>query len=506
MGGFEFKMLGFGYYLDQGQYRKALAMLSDYHAKLKRKEGLIKIPEFHNKQEEIDFYLNLQNATTGAFIDEEAPFFVYYEASKNVIEHVVSLADSTTAPLKLKYPLTFMDSINTPQSLVQHLDKISYVGWLAAKFPQTTFHFARNLLDATRPDNAFEKYDLYTFSPEWKQAMLKWMYDFQDSASGMWGPKSRKTKALVMYDLNNTKSIVKNFRDKQGNNRYEKFPLRYSEKLFKTSLEQLSEPYPGEGDLAEIHEWNLRQAKGLSMLLRYLWNDASDEDKKRVEKLITRNIDVCFNNYYVANEGAFSYYPNSKKASPDGITNLIFKEIGAFSYQKQKKLWGTPDKNITDMGEVTLTNFNKSDLEPLWHHANINSLRIYAGKPDYEKLTDGVWAVFYPNDTFVLDVMELVPNILRWTENSSLSMGNWMSMASLKKEYAKWHLKQPLIFKGTWPTRKMDEALKASQTLYCIGFDKLQVPRCCIRYQYDTHTLEASSAKSTKPVSRSIGG
>ncbi len=483
MAEFEFRMVGMGYYLDKGHYRKALTMLSDYHTKLSNKEGLIKIPEFKNKQEEIDFYLNLQNPQTGAFIDETAPFCVYYEVSKNIIDHIVSLADSTTIPLKLNYPLAFLDSINTPKNLVAHLNDISYVGWLASQFPQTTFHFARNILGATRSDNTFEAYNLYTFSPEWKHTMLKWMYNFQDTTSGMWGPKNKKTNELRKFDLNNTKSIVKNFRDKQGNDLYEEYPLKYRDKLFKSSIEQLSESYPDEDDLAEIHEWNLRQAKGLSMLLEYLWNDASNEDKKNAEKIIIRNIDICFKYYYVEEDGAFSYYPNSKKASPDGISNLVFKEIGAFSYKKQKKLWGDPEENIKDMGEVILNNINTSDMDPVLNISNINSLRIYKYKPDYENLTDSVWAVFYPKDTSVLDVMELVPNILNWAETSSLSIGNWTSMARLKKTYSKLNIKKPVILRKELPIKEINEKLKESPELYFIGFDKLQIPRYSIRYK-----------------------
>jgi len=474
---FEFKMVGMGYYIDKGNYRKALTELSYYHSKLSKKEGLIKIPDFRNNQEEIDFYLNLQNPKTGAFIDETAPFCVYYEASKNVIEHLVSLSDSTAAPLKLKYPLTFLDSINTPENLVEHLNDISYVGWLASQFPQTTFHFARNILDAAMPGNTLETYNLYHFSPQWKQAMLKWMYDFQDTASGMWGPKNKRTKELRKYDLNNTKSIVKIYRDNQGNNRFEKFPLKYGDKLFKSSLEQLSEPYPGEDDLAEIHEWNLRQAKGISMLLRYLWHDASSGDKKVAENIITRHIDICFKNYYVAEEGAFSYYPNSKKASPDGITNLIYEEIGAFSYKKQKKLWGSPIENMKVLDEIIVDRIHLSDMNPLLSNPDINSLRIYMGKPDYKNLTDSVWAVFYPKDTPVLDAMEIVPNILNWAETSSLSMGNWKSMAELKNTYSKLGIKKPVIFRKELPIKEVNAMLKESSELYFIGFDELQIPR-----------------------------
>ena len=114
----------------------------------------------------------------------------------------------------------------------------------------------------------------------------------------------------------------------------------------------------------------------------------------------------------------------------------------------------------------------------------INSLRIYASQPDFEHLTNSVWAVFYPKDTLVLDIMELVPNIVRWTETTSLSMGNWTSMAEIKKEYSKLNIKKPLIYKDKLPFDEVNRKFKEAAELYVVGFDKLQVPRCKIKFKY----------------------
>ena len=153
MADFEFIMMEFAYQLDKGQYCEALNSLSEYHSKLKNREGLLKIPKFNIKQEEIDFFLNLQNSRTGAFIDESVPYCTYWTISQNIISHLEALTDSTTTPLNLKYPLRYLDKINTPEKLTAFLNDISYVGWLASKFPQTSFVFAREMLDCARPGN-----------------------------------------------------------------------------------------------------------------------------------------------------------------------------------------------------------------------------------------------------------------------------------------------------------------------------------------------------------------
>ncbi|MBN2612376.1 MAG: hypothetical protein JXB00_12530 [Bacteroidales bacterium] len=485
MGDFEFKMVGFGYYLDKGHYKKARKLLNDYHKKLLNREDLIKIPEFNNNQEEIIFYLNLQNSKTGAFIDESAPFCTYWSVSENIINHMEALADSTTRPLQLKYPLRFLDEINTPEKLTTYLNDISYVGRMASKFPQTSFHFARDILSEGLPDNTLDRTGFYKFSPEWKYTMLKWMYDFQDETTGMWGPKNKTNNKLTKYDLHNTALILKWFRDDNGNDRHKEFPLKYQDKLFKSAVIQLSEPYPDDGDLSEIHEWNLRQNTGIKMLLRYLWKDASDENKKATKKIIERNIDICFEKYYVKTDGAFSYYPGAGHASPDGFTNLIFSYIGAFSYKKQVKLWGVPSEYVNDMGVVMVNELKTSDFSSLVNFPGINSLRVYTCKPDFKHLTDSVKAVVYPNMTMVPDIMELVPNILQWMEISSLSMGNWSSMAEKKHEYAKLNIKKPPIYKGNIPFDRLNRIFNRNVKLYFVGFDKMQLPIIQIEFKYN---------------------
>lgn len=478
MADFEFRMLGSAYLLDKGEYSKLINTLSEYHYKLKNKDGLLKIPDFKNKQEEIDFFLDLQNPKTGAFIDESVPYCVYWEISQNIINHLESLLDSASAPLQLKYPLKFLDDINTPEKLKAFLNDISYIGWIASKFPQTTFHFARNILDCTNQNNTLERNNLYRFSPEWKYAMLTWMYNFQDSTTGMWGPKSKSTGRLLKNDLNNTASILKAYRDIDGNDLYDDFPLRYIDKLFSNSLKILSEPYPADEDeLDVIHEWNLKKVKGFKMILRYLWKDASKQDKQTMENLLADFVTISFDKYYVKSEGAFSYYPKSKHASADGFSNMIFDDIGAFLYTKQKKLFGESIDSIQNYGIITIENFKPFVQEILKSDMKINSLRFYKTKPDNTKLTKNVWALYYPDDTGVLDVVELIPSLVAWADSTRLSVGNWTSVAKKKQELEKLHIEKPIILLEN----NIENALEVEDNVYCIGFNVLQIPKFIIK-------------------------
>ncbi len=56
LSGFEFKMLAQAYYLDHGQFIKALSDIGKIHRQLTKKESLIKIPEFSGNKEKLEFY------------------------------------------------------------------------------------------------------------------------------------------------------------------------------------------------------------------------------------------------------------------------------------------------------------------------------------------------------------------------------------------------------------------------------------------------------------------
>ena len=74
---------------------------------------------------------------------------------------------------------------------------------------------------------------------------------------------------------------MKTFVDKNGNNIHESFPLRYKNELFQSVLETLSEPVPADDELDELHEWNLKTPKGIRLLTRYIWEDASEDQKEK---------------------------------------------------------------------------------------------------------------------------------------------------------------------------------------------------------------------------------
>lgn len=484
MGDFEFKMMGVLYWLDKGEYYRALAHLNKLHSQFKTKEGLIKLPEFKNKAEEIEFYLNLQNPKTGAFIDDIYPYATYNEVSENIINHLDALTRESRQPLKLKYPLKYLDEINTPEKLQVFLDDVAYVSWISMKFPQTSYVFARSILSYANGEGLIEKKGLYKFSDKWKQSLLMWFYDNQDPETGFWGPRSKENHKLLEKDLTNTASIIKAFVDKDGNNVYETLPLRYGRQMFKTALEVMSEPTADTTDLDEWHEWELKMGKGLYMLTRYTWQYALEEDKAEAKKIIENLVKTNFTECYIPKEGAFSYYPHGSHATLDGSGFFsIFKEVGAMSGEKQKKLWGEPDKIITNLGSQKVAALTQKDLDLIAMKDSINSLRVYKTTADYNNLANGVAAITYPSESSIPDIMELTVKMKNWINTTSQTMGNWTSKEEVRQELEAVNFEEAPVYKKEATIVNMNSILQKNSQVVVIGFDVLQIPRYKIVFE-----------------------
>lgn len=488
MAEFEFKMLGLAYYLDKGHYMKALTGLKRLQKQLKSRAGLVKMPEFADKKQELAFYLDLQNPRTGAFMDDFYPMCVYHGPTGNVLLHLDALAEETGQPLRLKYPLKYLDEINTPQKVKAYFDEISTVGWIAAKFPQTTFHQTRDILSSINGEgneiDMIEKHNLYAFSPEWKEAVLQWFYENQDPETGFWGPRSRRSGRLVKLDLSNTASIVKSFVDRDGNNIYAPFPLRYKNEMFTTALQVMSEATPSSDDkLDEWHEWALKMRKGTYLLTRYLWHDASEEQKTNAKKLMEKYLRTHFEKYYIPGEGAFSYYPGSQHATLDGTSGGLsfYSDLGAFSTEKQKRLWGSGE-TCSDLGQFNVSALMEKDFDSIRGVKNVNAWRFYSAVPGAENYTAHVVGIFYPEITPVLDVMEFIPKLRDWINTTSQSMGNWVSREEILDRLSGIRIESVPVSVGNIPLEQVNGTLEEHNVLTVIGFDVLQIPRSKITF------------------------
>ena len=473
MGEFEFKLLGIVRWLDTGHYVKAVTELNKYHEQLKTKKGLIKLPDFKNKEEQFEFYLSLQNPETGAFMDDSFPFCEYAGPTSNVLLLLEALAKQTGKQLKLKYPLRFLDQINTPGKMKSYLDDISTVGWLGTMFPQTSFHQCRDVLGLYYEDDVIERNGLYSMPPETKTALLEWFYENQNPETGLWGPKNKKGE-LVNKDTMNSSSILKAFVDNNGNDRFKDFPVRYKDKLAESFLSSIK-PIPNDEETDQWHEWGLDTSKSIRSLTRYLWKGLSEKSKQKAKTIIEEYIGIKFEKFYIKEEGAFSYYPESKHATLDGssfITSL--RDYGYCSEKNQIRLWGVTKKTITNEKEYNISSFTEADFH--MDLDGINSIRFYAVEPKTVNCIDNVLGIFYPQKTNVLDAMELIPRMQNWVDNTKQSMGNWVSKTDIEEILQKTGIKSTPVLKQNLPVKELNDVLQENKKLILIGFDTLQIP------------------------------
>lgn len=480
MGEFEFKLLGVIYWIDHGQYAKAVTKLYEHYRQLKTTKGLIKVPDFKNKQEELEFYLSLQNPKTGAFMDDSYPFCEYTGPTSNILPLLDELATETGQQLKLKYPLKYLDQINTPEKMKSYLDDISTVGQIELKFPQTTFVNARGILSIFYEDtDVIDKYGLYDMPPETKKAILTWFYENQDPETGLWGPKNKKGE-LVKKDTENSASIIKSFVDENGNDKFKDFPLKYREQLagsFLNAISSLLNNTPDSQDLDQWHEWTLNVSKSIGTLTRYLWKGLSEESKQNTKTMIEQYIHLKFQKFYIKDEGAFSYYPESEHATLDGCSFINdLKNYGYCSAKNQVKLWNPS----IEKKEYNISTFTKADFH--MDLEGINSIRFYAVEPKTENCIDNVLGVFYPQETNILDAMELIPHMQKWVDNTHQTMGNWTSKAEIQKVLLETGIKSTPVLKQNLPVKELNDVLQNNNKLILIGFDILQIPRVKIVY------------------------
>lgn len=490
MAEFEFKMLGLIYYLDRGQFLKALIGLTRFQQQLEKREGLINVSEFQDKAQEYDAFRNLQNPKTGAFMDDFYPQCAYHGPTENVLEHLEALASELGKPLCLKYPLKYLDEINTPRKLVAFLDDLAAYSSIATSFPQTPYHNARDILSLVEEGNIIERNGLYSFSAEWKQVLLRWFYENQDSETGLWGPRLKRNGELFKLDLQNTSSIVKVFVDRSGKDIYPDFPLRFKDKMFATAIDVLSEEAPEESATEEWHEWGLVMDKGISLLTRYIWEAGTEEDKGQAADILKFFGEILFEKMYIPSEGAFSYYPGGR-ASLEGAGSVLgfYSDTGVFSPPKQLRLWGGAEKTCVRLEDISVSALTEKDVVLVKDQPDVNAWRYYAEMPTEEGYIADAKGVFYPEPVVVGDVVHVIPQLKKWVQNTDLSIGNWVSRERLMNELSEIPIETVPVSIGEMPLEELNHILNLSGSVTLIGFDALQVPRYQRVFQSHVQTI-----------------
>ena len=95
---------------------------------------------------------------------------------------------------------------------------------------------------------------------------------------------------------------------------------------------------------------------------------------------------------------------------------------------------------------------------------NINSIRFYTADPESGKYTENVLGIFYPQETEIPDVMELVPKMNAWINNTSQSMGNWTSRESIQNALAGTGIAEHVpVLKQELSVKELNNAMKKNK-------------------------------------------
>jgi len=474
MGELEFKLVGLVYYLDKGHYVTAIKKLNQLHRQMKTRNGLVKIPKFKNDEDKLNFFLSLQNPRTGAFMDDSYPYFTYIAPTLNVIKVIEDLSQKTGKSVQLKYPLKFLDQINTADKLVPYLDDLSTISswWAKLKAP-----YIAGVSELAYYE-LIERNRLYTFSDEWKDALLYWLYQNQDAGSGYWGVKVRSGGSKKQdEDVGSTHHIIRLFLDREGNEINPKYPLRYKEELFQATLRNMSKPMPKDSDLAEQHDWSLSASRGMD-LIGSLWKCTSNESKGQSKAVMKQLVVNRFKEFYRNKEGGFSLYSESEHADMDGTGEgmYLLAKIGALPGKRRGLLWDRDLQNVIDLGSTPFS-AKDSNLALPWL-PDVNSIRFYSARYGDDFEDKDIKLIYYPKEPVVLDAIEARHNVAKFLRNTQQEYGNWISREMVTEVAQLSSLgKMPEIIVGKLPKDRLSSLFASNKKVVAVGFDELQVPK-----------------------------
>ena len=478
---FEFKMLGIVYLFDRGHYLDSYRRFNHLYDQLKTADGLVRIPQFTSVDEELAFYLGLQDPTTGAFIDPSFPLPTYFGPTMNVIEHVRNLAESVGQPVTLRYPLTFLALLDEPDELRAFLDDLSMVGTLASKLPETPYILSN--LDSYRE---LEAWGLFTFSDAWKAALARSLWETQDPETGFWGVRLRSNGQLIDGgDVNVTYKNIKELRDDNGVDRYDAYPLRYTDSLIDKLLTLLRVYVPT--DRSEQHKSSINQYLTVKLLFNKLWSDLSPDQKQTARQQIAAILDTVFARFYVPSDGAFNLYADAETADLDGTQTYVgfLQVLGFFSAQRRHDLWGAPEDTIRERQPSIVAAITVPDLLRFDDASEINSIRFYREIPEADGYVSQALSFYYPNSSKVPDTLELTGKLMNWVGNTSQSMGNWASREALMARLENNDIVATGLASGERALAEANMTLKEHGHIIAIGFDRLQIPRQMIIFELE---------------------
>lgn len=476
MAEFEFRMLGVVKKLSDGDYLDAYSTLSKLRRQMESGEGLAKMPTDPSAKARYAFLLSRQDSTTGAFMSPDYPAFTFIAPTLNVVEALDGLAKEIGEPLRLRYPLRFLDAIATPEALRAYLDAHLYVGPFWAKRVPGPGVYGPGISELAYVD-LFEMTDTYHFPPAWHAAFRDWLDATQDPESGMWGARVGTPSAFkTRHDANSTYHILHYLLADDGTDRDPSHPLRHADALARSLMQVVTAPMPAGED--EQHSWSLEQAQATQTLTRRLWGHLNEEEKTAVRSAL----EVALTERYRLIDdakGGFSLYLGSP-ADVDGTTTALslIEATGSLPGTPDRvRLWGEPATPPVDTVIIPLPSSIELPDDP-----RVNSFRLYAGRalPADELGIVQPLAILYPaGKGKVRDIVDLRQSVERFLASAGASFGNWSTADSVRSSAL--HPDPavpaiPVLRDGQRPGDAVGEIAKDASDLLVVGYDVFQRP------------------------------
>lgn len=483
MAEFEFRMLAIVKELSDGDYLDAYSTLSKLRRQMESGDGLVKMPADPSARARYEFLLSQQDPTTGAFMSPDYPVFTFVAPTLNVVEALDGLAKDIGEPLRLRYPLRFLDAIATPEALRAYLDAHLYIGRFWAEHLPGPGVYGPGISELAYVD-LFEATGTYHFTPAWHAAFRDWLEATQDPVSGMWGARMGTPSAFeTKRDANSTYHILHYLLTDDGADRDPAHPLRYADALAQSLMQAVTAPMPAGED--EQHAWSLEQAQATQMLTRRLWDHLDEARRTAVRSALEVALTERYRLIDDAN-GGFSIYLGSP-ADVDGTSTALglIKATGSLPGTADRaRLWGEVSTPAIDTVSVASPAAIELPDDP-----GINSFRLYADGvlPTDDLDTSRLLAILYPSGKgTVRDVVDLRQNVGRFLAGAGASFGNWSTADDIRRSALHPDTAAPAV-----PVLRVNHMLgdaagdvgKGASDLLLVGYDVFQRPVLAHHYR-----------------------
>ncbi|MAG20318.1 hypothetical protein CL618_02695 [archaeon] len=381
---------------------------------------LTKAPKSSPK-EMVKFLRNLQIKETGSFVQQPTLLSIEIERAKHILFQL------TDHNLKPKYPLKFLNRINTGKKLKKY-------------FKSLLFDFSKNNGDelnlAITGLPNIKKRNFHKFSKEWDKAFYECLELWQDPKTGYWGPWVKKGNKIIKYrGLSTTFHMIGLYFNKKtfklNNPKYE---MKHKKRLIETTWKIKNKDYPW--GWLEKGKWSTHHNFDVAEIFSRLLNVVKEKDK--VRKLFNKFLKWCLEQQK-SNGGFIGYYPWEKEPSirSTQFAILLLRAIGYFSEPHRKRVWS----------KVRLP---------------INNYRIYTKLPKNNFDTSNLKSIIYTKKTTLdpLDTRQKIFNF--WKKHKHEDPTQALNMSHIL-EFEKFSVKKIKIFKKIPKLKKNEFLIKVNK-------------------------------------------